>query len=552
MHLNLRHIFQVLTIAERKQFWLQILVNVFISIADIGALAFLLVVTDFYINNNSERLQFLPGWLLEPGSIMLIACFFILFATKNLVGIVASDAQFKFISKVAIRISGNKLNTYQLGDYSNFVNVDSSAQISRIAYYPFEFSQHVLAGLQTVIIQGVLILLTVLAIILYNAKLFLLLFFILFPPVILVFFFMRRKLSKTKKQILKTNEISHKYLFDALKGYVEGNIFQRNKFFHERFINSRKEFSKNLFNSLSIQQIPSRLIEIFAVLGLFILIAIAKWMGVNDSATLIMIGAFMAAAYKIIPGIVKIINAAGQMKAYEMALQISDHQIAASESIEKRGLIQTIEMKDISFNYDVNNVLSDFSCVINKGDFVGIKGQSGKGKTTIFNLLLGFLSPISGEIRINGIKVTSEHIKEFWSDISYVRQQPFFIYDNVVRNITLHDGPYDKERLKRAICISGLDTFIEQHAEGLDKIITENGKNISGGQQQRISIARALYKDASVFFLDEPFNELDEKSTSIMIEHLIKMAHSGCTILMITHDSKCLSYCDKIISLDDC
>src|SRR4030095_1971249 len=93
--------------------------------------------------------------------------------------------------------------------------------------------------------------------------------------------------------------------------------YQRNDFFHRRFSIARKTFSGHLFDSLSVQAMPNRIIETFAVLGLFILIVIAKWSGVRDNSTLIMIGAFMAAAYKIIPGIVKIINAAGQMKAYE-------------------------------------------------------------------------------------------------------------------------------------------------------------------------------------------------------------------------------------------
>src|SRR4029077_5813747 len=98
------------------------------------------------------------------------------------------------------------------------------------------------------------------------------------------------------------------------------NIYDRNDFFLKRFINQRRKFSSYLFDSFALQTMPSRIIEIFAVLGLFILIAIAKWSGNNDSGALIAIGAFMAAAYKIIPGIVKLINVAGQIRAYEYSI----------------------------------------------------------------------------------------------------------------------------------------------------------------------------------------------------------------------------------------
>jgi len=551
---KLKHILLILTKAERRQFWIQVVLNIFISIADVASLALLLLVINFYISNSVDNLGFLPAWMLDPGSVILIASFFILFGIKNFFGILISSAQFKFISKVAVRISQNKLTNYQQGRYEDFVNIDSSKQVNKIAYQPFEFSQHILSGIQQIIIQSILILLTITAILLYDARLFLFLLVILVPPITLVFFYIKKRLAADKKNILVHNERSHKHLFDALKGYVEGNIFQRNEFFHRRFSNARETFSKHLFDSLSVQAMPNRLIETFAVLGLFILIVIANWSGIKDNSTLIMIGAFMAAAYKIIPGIVKIINAAGQMKAHE--LSISDLE-AAGKKTEKEfqtnevGSIETIQFKSLHFQYSDHCVLNNFSLSIKKGDFIGITGGSGKGKTTILNLLLGFLEPSKGEIFINDHTASAIELKNYWPMMSYVRQQPFLIHDSILRNITLSEVVYDKERLEFALNISGLKDIIMQSPDGLDKKITENGKNISGGQQQRIAIARALYKDSPLILLDEPFNELDEASASLLVQHFKGMAIAGKTVVMITHDSKCLSFCNKVISLDD-
>ena len=552
---KLKHIFLVLTPSEKRQFWIQVLLNILISIADIGTLAFLLFVINFYINNpDNTTIVFLPEWMLEPGSVTLIAVFFILFSIKNFLGILISNAQYKFSGQVALRISKQKLERYQLGSFHEFVNIDSSEHIRKIAFQPFEFSQHILSGFQQILIQSVLILLTIVAIILYNGQLFLLLLLILLPPVTVVFFYIKKQLAASKKNIQVSNEKSFQYLLDALKGYVEGNIYQRNDFFFQRFGAARQVFSKNLFDSLSVQTMPGRIIEIFAVLGLFMLIAIAKWSDVNDSATLITIGAFMAAAYKIIPGIVKIINATGQMKTHGFSYSELEGSVKEPKDIDPVPAlepIQSFRLNHLSFQYADVQVLKNFSFSVVKGDFIGITGKSGKGKTTILNLMLGFLSPTSGEIQINDKFVSGNAIKKYWPQIAYVRQQPFFIHDSVLRNITLEEENYDKVKFEMALNISGLTDLIDQSADGLNKMINENGKNISGGQQQRIAIARALYKHSELMLLDEPFNELDDASTVSLLHHFKTIAAGGKMIIMITHDRKCLSYCNKIISLDE-
>ena len=554
MREKFKHIQSILTPAERRQFWIQIVLNIFISIADIALLAFLLLVINFYINNAVDHLGFLPSWMLDSGSVALIAVFLILFSVKNLLGIIISTAQFKFSGQVAVRISKQKLDKYLHGSFTEFVNIDSAEHIRKIAFQPFEFCQHILSGIQQIIIQSFLILLTVLAILLFNAKLFFLLFLILLPPVTFVFFFIKRKVSAGKKNIHSANENSFRYLLDALKGYVESNIYDRNDFFLQRFTVARQQFSKYLFNSLSVQAMPARIIETFAVLGLFILIVIVKWSGVNDSFPLITIGAFMAGAYKIIPGIVKIINAGGQMKAYEFS--IYDLGGGGKDEKEKNDsmnpvTINSVEFKDVGFNYDDQDVLKKVCFKIDKGDFVGITGKSGKGKTTILNLLLGFLTPRTGEILINCKPVSLNEIKNYWPAISYVRQQPFLIHDTILQNIILEEKSRSDKKLEQVLEISGLNNFINLSADGLNKMITENGKNISGGQQQRIAIARALYKEAALIILDEPFNELDEVSTLCLLTYFKELSATGHMVIMVTHDNKSLSYCNKIISLDE-
>ena len=274
----------------------------------------------------------MPAWLADKRSVMLIAVFAAVFSLKNWIGFLITQKHFTFIGKVAIRISHFNLLNYQQAGFDEFVNTDSSVHIRNICFQPFDFAQYMLSGVQQIVTQLSLIGITIIAIILFNVKLFLLLLLLLLPPVVVVFYIIKKRLAHTKKNIQVTNESSFRYLLDALKGYVESNIYQRNDFFLKRFIEVRRKFSNYLFDSLTIQTMPGRIIEIFAVLGLFILIVIARWLGNNDSATLITIGAFMAAAYKIIPGIVKVINVSGQIKTYELLLD---------ELKEKNSILQT-------------------------------------------------------------------------------------------------------------------------------------------------------------------------------------------------------------------
>lgn len=549
-----QNILGVLDQKERKQFFILLLLDIIVTIFDILFLAGLLWIIQFYIQpDHAGKLSFLPGWLVRSDSVSFIAAFVFFFSLKNWGGFIISRAHFSFTSNVAIRLSRNGLANYQQAEFSEFINTDSSVHIRNICFRPFEFCQYMLAGIQQIITQVSLMGITIIAIILFNAKLFLLLLLLLLPPVILVFWFMKKRLTITKKNIQVSNERSFQYVLDALKGYVEGNIYNRNDFFLQRFIGSRKNFSTHLFDSLALQTMPGRIIEIVAVLGLFILIVIAKWTGNADSNMLITVGAFMAAAYKIIPGIVKIINVSGQMKAYEFSLdeleQNKQTEKQSSETPVKE--IESLELKEIHFQYEARPVLHNFSLTVKQGDFIGITGESGKGKTTLFNLLLGFLLPVTGEVIINKRSVESRDIKSYWPYIAYVRQQSFFIHDTVLRNITLEEEQCNKENLEYALTISGLKNVLTGFPEGIEKVITENGKNISGGQQQRIAIARALYKNAPFILLDEPFNELDEEATHALLQHFKELAAAGRSVLMITHDKKSLSYCNKIISLDE-
>lgn len=182
---------------------------------------------------------------------------------------------------------------------------------------------------------------------------------------------------------------------------------------------------------------------------------------------------------------------------------------------------------------------------LKSGDFVGLAGTSGIGKSTIINLLLGFIEEKSGDILFNGVKHNAAERMQYWQRISYAQQRCNLINNSVAVNITLAEENYDEAKMKEAISIARLDGFIRQQPDGLNKQITENGRNISGGQRQRINLARALYKDADLLILDEPFSELDEHAETDILKSLQQLQKKGVMILMISHKKENLDYCNK-------
>jgi ABC-type multidrug transport system fused ATPase/permease subunit len=546
----IQHTWAILEKQEKNRFLRIVVADIIISILDIIALALLVWIVQFYIQPDAvPGKEYLPGWM-DHTNLWLIAIFLLLFSVKNLFAFLVARSHFRFIGDVAVRISEKNLSAYQQAPFTEFINTDSSIPTRKISYQPFEFGQHILTGIQQLVIQGSLILFSIVAILLFNAKIFLLLLLILLPPVILVFFLVKKKLAEVRSHIRSSNEGSFRYLFDALKGYVESNIYGKNDFFLKRFVRVRRQFSNALFDSLAIQNMPGRIIEVFAILGLFLLIAIATWGNGTDSSMLLTIGAFIAAAYRIIPGLVKIINVSGQMKAYEFTVnELSERENPGPKTTVSNGFLQSVELENISFAYPGKPVIDQVNLALSPGDMVGLTGISGKGKTTLIHLLLGFLSPGQGIIRFNGKTYSPGEIQQWWPRIAYVRQQGFFIHDSLLKNITLDEGTPDQQKLETALEVSGLKELLREWPEGLAKEIMENGKNISGGQQQRISIARAIYRDADLIILDEPFNELDETAEE---QILIKLRQQDRKmILLITHRTASLGYCTKRYSLDE-
>jgi len=546
-------VLSILNHKEKVKFGLNIILDLLIGVLDIVFLGLLLIVINFYSTNQFPVTSFLQQSLFNKNSLLLISLFLGLYGIKNWFGYRITQSQNSFFYDVASRLSRQNMLDYLKDDYFKFVNIDSSVYTRKISQQPIEFSNYLLTNIQQIISQSILIFFTIVGILFYHPSLFISLFILLMPPVILSGYYIKRRLKDVRTNSKLTSQLTLQYLKESLSGYIESNVYDKNIFFTDRYYRYQKQLNGYIATQQTLQGLPSRLIEIFAVLGFLILIAINKYFSGNHGVGLLDIGVFMAASYKIIPGVVKILNSTGQIKTYEFTLK--DLQRDKKATVNAAGIptsgISAIQFDRIEFSYRHNQVLNNFSLHLLPGDFVGITGSSGLGKTTIVNLLLGFLEQDNGTISINSIETNSSDRQRFWDRIAYCKQQSFFINDSILKNITLTEDVYDSSRLENVLSFCGVDNMLGQYPEGINKLITENGKNISGGQKQRLMLARALYHDFDLLILDEPFSELDDVAEKTLLIKLKLLAQKGKMIIMITHNKSSLSFCNKLISLND-
>ena len=222
-----------------------------------------------------------------------------------------------------------------------------------------------------------------------------------------------------------------------------------------------------------------------------------------------------------------------------------------NENFKKTPFKNNIAISNVEFSYPKKEILfSNLDLSIEKNSKVGIIGKTGSGKTTLIDIITGLTKPSSGLVLVDS-KNINENIKGWTENISYVPQKIFLFNLSIRQNITFKNDneEIDDEKFNKILKICNLQDFIDSQNKKEFTTIDEDGTNVSGGQRQKIGIARALFKDSSLLILDESTNALDEKNEQEMINNLINIQDK--TILMITHNTKNLTSFDQIYEINN-
>lgn len=204
-----------------------------------------------------------------------------------------------------------------------------------------------------------------------------------------------------------------------------------------------------------------------------------------------------------------------------------------------------IELKNVSFNYENASIFENLSIFVAEGEKIGIVGESGCGKSTLLKLMAGLYVPSSGEIIVDGIRAPEEIIKK----VSVVMQSPMLLPLSILENITMgHE--YEDSKIEKIIESANLKKWIDSLPEGLNTYIGDSADELSGGQAQRIAIARAMFKDSKNLLLDEPTSALDGENAASVLE-AINHFTEGQTVVHVTHRKKHLEGYDRIFLMEN-
>lgn len=349
-----------------------------------------------------------------------------------------------------------------------------------------------------------------------------------------------------------------KIVLESLSGVKEIKILMKESFFkklHLENINGRVRVSSN---HQTFTQLPRIYLELITVFGLIIFIQIMFFKGDDSTKIITTLGIFIAATFRMIPSINRMLSSLQNLKYYSSSVEIifNEFKNHFTTKYDKRDLIsipfsKSIRIQNLIFSYNKQIILNDIFLDIHKGDTIGIIGTSGSGKSTFIDLINGLLKPTKGEILVDGININKN--KNDWKKhIGYVCQDVFLIDDTIKKNIAFgyEENDIDNKMINQAIKASKLDIFIDTLEFGINTKVGDRGIQLSGGQKQRIAIARALYNNPELLIFDEATASLDEKTEEEIMKSIYKLKRDK-TIILIAHRLSTLKNCDKIFELKE-
>lgn len=486
----------------------------------------------------------------------------IFFVIKNLIMLAIFYFEGKLEYKIKQSISNRLFNIYIRSSYENFhLKRKSSELIRNLAIEVANLSSYLNAIIN--LIREISVFLFLIALLLFvNFKLtFSVLMF--FSIIIGIYYLLlAKKIKNSGKEyiILKEKIISR--ISQTIFSIKELFIYEKETLVQNKFSEDIKNYEIKIFFLNFIKKVPRIILEVSGV-GLIILF-ILFFSKTQNNIDMIAIASLVGlCAIRMIPSLNTMSNSVINIKFYKTSFDIIfnelSHKLSTNKKVniisnnnikQKNGeIFDTIEFKNVCYSYDDKKIIFDnFNFNVKRGEFVKIIGNSGKGKSTFLNLLTGLLQPKFGSIRLKSDNkfFESKNLKNLFS---YVPQETF-IFDQSIKENILFGNIEKKEFLKKCIEKANLNEFLINLPDGIETNCGERGKNLSGGQKQKIAIARALYANRDILLFDEITSNLDSNNEEKIIKTINKFKGSK-TVIFITHKNiDSLKY-DKLLDFNE-
>jgi ABC-type multidrug transport system fused ATPase/permease subunit len=568
-----KNFLNIFSISLKLRLFILLLFLLFLTILEFFSLSMIPLIVKIFLSNSSDFILFdvnfekivsaFPG---IDNITKLIFLTIVIFTFKFFLYVFFAKFEVIFYRDLKSHFSNNVFNSYLNRDYLFFLNSNSAIITRNIINESENAVQFVICSL-TLCKEILLVFVISLMLILYDPITSSLSLLLILLVTYLFYLFTHRTLSTISTKRIMAIGTLYKIINETFSLIKEIKILAKEKMFFNKFNESRNYFDQQISERDFITKLPKIFFEYLAIIALSSFMLYFIFSGKAKDDLFVILSLVAVAVARLMPSFSQISGSLTHFGSYKESFLILKNETFNFNKLKKtqNNLINYVDnlgnseiiFNKVSYDYllDENKkdknfdsrlpVIKNVSFEIKKGEFIGIIGKSGSGKSTLINLILGLLAPKQGNIKINNSP----------DKVGYVPQDIYLIDDTLKANIALgyKDDEIDLLRIHEIIKDCELETFVQGKKSGLDLILGDKGIRISGGEKQRVGLARTLYENKNIIIFDEATSSLDSETERSVIKSIlnIKKKKESITLIMIAHRLASLTNCDRVILLED-
>jgi subfamily B ATP-binding cassette protein MsbA len=521
----------------KKEFAFAFIGMILVAVASSGTAYLIKPVLDkIFIAQDSKMLYILP-------------LFIILAYIAKGVGAFLESYYIGYIGLDIIRLLRDKLLRHLINlDLEFFYKTHSGELMSRLINDIERIKNAVSKQLSTIIKES-LTAIGLLAVVIYQSPKLAFFSLIILPLIIYPVNLLSKKMKKISKQSQEKNSDINSHLSEIFSNIEGIKSYNSAQYEIEKFEKYNYQFFKINLKAIKNSNLLTPLMEAFSATAAAIVIFVGGREVINGTLSVGEFFSFMTALFMLTDPIRKIslnINRfQDAIAAHERVLELLSIKPQIKFGSQRVERIEKVEFKNISLQYSDKIALKNISFKAQKGEIIGLVGDSGGGKSSVINLMLRFYQPSSGKILYNEIPIEEINLNSIRENIAVVTQRIYIFNDTIAANVA-YGKEIDEERVKKALKKANLLKFVENLDDGIYTKLEENGTNLSGGQRQRIAIARALYLNPSVLILDEATSALDNESEKQIMNTIYEISRN-LIVFIVAHRLNSIENSDKIM-----